>query len=262
MKMDLEQDPEFVAFMKNNNLNSEAIEYLKSKLLPGHEEMLETISSAATLVIRKAQQDALSGIVYEDENKPPASVFKAAGCPDKEHAPSTVAKSSSNVSAGSHVGTKKKMVRAVGDRPVLVKNKTKCTAEMDDAYEIPRGEVRLEVVDSKSANNIVGIVKFVKPLPESTKIKGQHAKIGRSTSEEYVNFGFSIQDDEVSTTHATIYRKNGKFYWKDASSTNGSVASFGNGVRDHMKPGEMYALQNGMQIELGMCVLKANFSSL
>ena len=118
MKMDLEQDPEFVAFMKNNNLNSEAIEYLKSKLLPGHEEMLETISSAATLVIRKAQQDALSGIVYEDENKPPASVFKAAGCADKEHAPSTVAKSSSNVSAGSHVGTKKKMVRAVGDRPV------------------------------------------------------------------------------------------------------------------------------------------------
>ena len=262
MNMDLENDPDFVAFVKKSNLNGEVVKHIQSKIIPGHDEMLGQIDAAAKLAIRKAQQDALNGIIYDIENNPPASkghvpssVVKDAGRGHTGNAPGTVARATA---ALPNVGTKKKAGRTFQEQSSAIKNSVNCTAKVSDDLEIPKGMIRLEVVESNMTSNIVGTVRLVKPLPESTKDK-KHAKIGRSTGEQYVTYGFSIQDDEVSTNHAIIYRKNNKFYWKDVHSTNGSVANFGNGEREHMKGGELFPLRSGMKIEMGACVLKVSF---
>ena len=258
MNMDLENDPDFVAFIKKNNLNDDVLKYIQSKIIPPYIATLDQMEAAAKLAIRKAQQDALNGIIYDMEDQPPAtngyapaSVLKDVGRGHTMNAPCTVARAGAALHS---VGTKKKATRSSA-----VKKTTNCTAGVSDDREIPKGMIRLEIVESNTTSTIVGAVQLVKPLPESTKLQKRHVKIGRSTGDQYVNYGFSIQDDEVSTNHAVIYRKNNKFYWKDMHSTNGSVANFGNGEREHMQGGELYPLRSGMKIEMGACMLKVDF---
>jgi len=268
MDLDLDNNPEFMEFMKKNNVNADVFEYIKAQLEPYHNSMVEQMNLATQMALQKAQEDAINGNMYDNENQPPASnadapstSIKAAGRAFTGQAPSTVAKPSSV--AADLGATKKKAPRTTRDRSSALKSskKTTTTASADGDLEVPKGEVRLEVISSTSARNIVGTFKFVKPQPESTKNKGQHAKIGRSTGEEYKKYGFSIKDDEVSTAHAIIFRKGTKFYWKDKHSTNGSVANYGNGEREHMISGELYQMRDGMKVELGECIIKINFSS-
>ena len=126
---------------------------------------------------------------------------------------------------------------------------------------IPKGQVRIEVLSS-SNEKLIGTFKFRTPLTPLDKQK-KHVMIGRSTSNQFKEYGLSIQDDEVSTRHAVIHRKGNKFYWKDLHSTNGSILTLpdGDGTKEHLPPDNHHPLQDGATLELGMCKLLINFSS-
>ncbi len=79
--------------------------------------------------------------------------------------------------------------------------------------------------------------------------------IGRSQSKRFTKNGISLpRDAEVSTTHGKFLTKNGRFWYVDDGSTNGS---FVNGQL--MEPYVELALEPGMELLVGATIMKVSF---
>jgi len=279
--MDLDQDwdnnPEFMEFVQteNQNANGAVFAQLKEQLVPEFEKYAKQVEDAALLAIQKVKDDAALEIqkVKDDAAK---GIFHSAttNTENQQHpsaAPASVAKASAGQIPSTAVkkaaaepeqpATKKKAAAAQRPRAAPGKSSTvkrqKAVASAA-ATNVPEGQVRIEVLKSSNKSNI-GMVKFVAPVIPSAPSK--QVNIGRSTSKHSKEFGFPIEDDEVSTKHAMIHRKIGKFYVKDMSSTNGTELIYPNGETKKCVPHEHYLLEDGTIAQLGVCQLLINFSS-
>jgi len=97
--------------------------------------------------------------------------------------------------------------------------------------------------------------KFYDLQPKSRS----HAWVGRSSSNKFKKSGISLPLDlEVSTTHGRFEYKQGKFYYQDTGSTNGTLI---NG--EFCEPGQQYELKpKGMVITTGQTVMKVTLLRL
>lgn len=126
---------------------------------------------------------------------------------------------------------------------------------------IPRGKVRIQVLsdpnfDKKSPHE--GEIYIVEPSGNASKI----CKIGRSCGKEYTEFGISLhKDNEVSTKHGMLTGKVNKgtweYYFTDTGSSNGTVDD----KNYKLEVNENYKLANGTKLRLGSSVLLFNFST-
>lgn len=274
--MDLDQDwdnnPEFMEFVQteNQNANVAVFAQLKEQLVPEFEKYAKQVEDAALLAIQKVKDDAALEIqkVKDDAAK---GVFHNATTTteNQQHAsaaPASVAKVPSTAvkkaaAEPEQPATKKKAAAAQRTRAAPGKSSTvkrQKAVESAAATNVPEGQVRIEVLKSSNESNI-GMVKFVAPVVPSAPSK--QVNIGRSWSKLYKEFGFPLDDDEVSTKHMMINRKNGKFYMKDIRSTNGTELIYPNGETKKCVPHEHYLLEDGTVAQLGVCQLLINFSS-
>jgi hypothetical protein len=262
---DLDQDADFLAFMQENNNDRATYEWIKKELEPAHNGMMRDIEAASAICIRKAQSDAKNGVFYDEntENQETSSSSSAS-------APSTAAKPSVKQSK-QHQSTIKK--NTTSKRPSLDMLEDDDTDNQQqqsiskqpktDLQPLGKGEVRLTVLcTSESGVRHKGTVVTVKPYPPSDKGK-RHVKVGRRDNDtEICNYGLCLSDDvEVSGLHGTLYRKKNKFYWQDNKSTNGTVAIYPDDERIHLKPKQLFELEDGIKLELGLCVLLVNFAA-
>lgn len=255
-----------MAFQQQENAPSaEEIANIKDQLEPALEAMMAEIGIATQLAIRKAQEDAVNGKLYftqDEENNPNANAAAAAAMP------ASILKGSGNTGRGNKItGEPNTTVKPISKKRSTTENdNTKPTQKVVDSSTIPKGQVRIEVLASTN-QKLLGMVRVVKPLAPSSKERA-HVRIGRSNGKEYVQYGFHIEKDmEVSSNHATIYRKNGQFFWVDNGSTNGSVMNYPDkaegtvGLRRHLAPDDLTPLEDGTIMQLGLCELQINFFS-
>lgn len=165
--MDLEQDPDFLAYVKDNNVivSSELFEQIKAQIYPAFLAMVADMELAVELAVQKAQQDAANGIFYyestenlqpstttTDHSKAPNSATKQGRAHTGQAAPGKAVKPS----VPKEPVTKKKPAAAAAERPPHKDNDTaepcaKAKQKKDPAEPIPKGQVRIEVVGGSEA---------------------------------------------------------------------------------------------------------------
>ena len=119
------------------------------------------------------------------------------------------------------------------------------------------GKLRIECVDGPSK----GQVWIVEPMQEG-KRSGE-VKIGRSAGKAFKTFGLSLPiDDEISTSHGSIFRRDQVFFYKDMNSSNGTalvLTSDSPSSSIQFEPLKPYQVINGMQAKMGQHTFQFNY---
>ena len=277
--LDLVDAPEFLEFLKEQNLSEESLEYIGKETKRLFDEYVESTNELVKLCLQNASRDATNvrGRGSNQENLAPPGT-------------STKSKSSkrsirnSNVKSGKTcTTTNRKLSKTKGyiakhvvnnelsqelEEKATVSNvpqEEKAVVVVDDSLlleSIPHGTVRIEIKsDSLSATKSPheGEVRFVEPTSNASHL----CKIGRSSGKEYSEHGVSLNLDlEVSTKHGMLTRsstKNGKeYFFSDVGSTNGT---FFVETGDRLDVNQKYKLMNGTQLRIGQSILLFNFST-
>lgn len=107
--------------------------------------------------------------------------------------------------------------------------------------------LKIDVISGEHA----GSTFFVTPNPNKPCF------LGRSKGKKFKQNGVSLFSDlEVSTTHGKFTVENGKFYFTDTGSSNGTL------IRDEdMQVDLPHVLEDGIEIKVGQSILKVTFVS-
>jgi hypothetical protein len=77
-------------------------------------------------------------------------------------------------------------------------------------------------------------------------------KLGRGTTKTFKEKGISLpKDSEVSTTHARLLVRDGKVFFVDAGSSNGSIVD-----GEEADEGDEMELRTGTKVEIGQCLFQ------
>lgn len=272
--VDLANAPEFLEFLKEQNLSEESLEYVDKETKRLFNEYVDKTNTVFNFCLDIANRNAAKGRNQENV-APPATLSK----------PNNSKRSirNSNAKRGKSQTNRKlsKVKNYVAKHDVnndlsqeLEEKATVSSLPQEGKTEIvrddelllnhiPPGKVRIEVKsDVKAATKSPheGEIRLVEPKANAA----QQCKIGRSTGKEYSENGVSLHLDlEVSTKHGLLTRsnssKNGfEYFYTDVQSTNGTffVAT---GVR--LTENEKYKLTNGVELRMGQSILQFNFSS-
>mmetsp|Transcript_45107 Transcript_45107/g.54649 ORF Transcript_45107/g.54649 Transcript_45107/m.54649 type:complete len:178 (+) Transcript_45107:146-679(+) len=126
------------------------------------------------------------------------------------------------------------------ETPVETKAQTKVLSSSDN--------VEMKKTSTPTSINIEIISGPHKGTAFNVKPKSRYpCFIGRSTGKKFRERGVSLPDDsEVSTTHAKLELKRGKFYFVDTGSTNGSLRE-----GQPIEAGDPVLLEDGLTVQVG-----------
>lgn len=124
-------------------------------------------------------------------------------------------------------------------------------AAHQDKGPVPSGKLRVECI----MGSYQGREWIVTPMASKSK---KDVRIGRSAARACKEHGICLSEDtEVSTRHGTITLEDGKFFYHDASSTNGSYV-FPNDT-EPVSPHTKVEITKGLKIRVGQQVLLFSF---
>lgn len=97
---------------------------------------------------------------------------------------------------------------------------------------------------------------YIGKIYELDNLAHEPAVVGRSRGKKVLKHGISLpKDPEVSTTHGKFLAKgNGKLYFTDDGSTNGSMVN-GQLIQSHVE----IPLESGMEIQVGGTIMLVSF---
>lgn len=114
---------------------------------------------------------------------------------------------------------------------------------------------------TKTSPNIRLVVEivggdYIGKIFELDNLAHEPAVVGRSRGKKVLKHGISLpKDPEVSTTHGKFLAKgNGKLYFTDDGSTNGSMVN-GQLIQSHVE----IPLESGMEIQVGGTIMLVTF---
>ena len=270
---DLVDAPEFLEFLKQQNLSEESLEYIGNETKRSFDEYIESSNKILQLCWLKASSSALNvqGLGNNQENRAPP------GTSSKPTRTKRSIRNSSVKNGKASTKTNRKLSKAKSyiakqdvnnflsqelEEKATVSNLVQEEIAEDLQGEVPRGKVRIEIISdfiSETKSPHEGEVRFVEPTSNASHL----CKIGRSSGKEYSEHGVSLNLDlEVSTKHGMLTRtgnKNGyEYFFTDVGSTNGT---FDVETGDRLNVNEKYKLENGTELRLGQSVLRFKFST-
>lgn len=130
----------------------------------------------------------------------------------------------------------------------LCKPSTKTTdMSSNDHHNGKPNTIRVDII----SGDYVGHSYDLKPQSRT------HCWVGRSQGKKFKDKGISLQKDlEVSTTHGRFEYSRGKFFYMDASSTNGSR------IQDmEIDPNVSHEIRTGMEITVGQTIMRITLTT-
>ena len=272
--VDLVDSPEFLEFLKGQNLSEESLDNIEKKTKRMFDEYVESTNEVVKLSLQNVSHNA--SYANDQENIVP---FGTSSKPTKSAKRSI--RNSSVKSGKCRISTNRKLSKVKSNIAMHVVNhelsqelEEKATVSdaaqgVQDAVlhagsllldDIPNGTVRIEIKsDSDTKSPHEGEIRFVQPTSNASNL----CKIGRSSGKEYSEHGVSLHLDlEVSTKHGLLTRSSGKngleYFFTDVGSSNGTYFV---GTVDRLIVNEKYKIANGTQLRMGQSILQFNFSS-
>ena len=278
--LDLVDAPEFLEFLKEQNLSEESLEFIGNETKRMFDEYVANTSKVVNVCIQNASRNATSvhGRGNNQENLAPSETSSKTKSSKRSIRNSNV-KSGKVCATSNRKLSKTKNMIAKQDvnndlsQELVEKATVSNVAQQDKAgvgsdnsrliNPIPRGKVRIEIKSdpqSTTTSPHEGEIRVVEPTSNASHM----CKIGRSSGKEYSEHGLSLHLDlEVSTKHGMLTRRNSsktgyEYFFIDTSSTNGT---FFVDTGDRLDANEEYKLVNGTELRMGQSILLFNFST-